>query len=233
MTLPDGIRIAMEINPEFITCSEANQLCQLSMAMPTPIVTPTPTMTPTPQFEQANIRQLLSYPGCVSPCWLGIAPGDDESTAVERLDAVGISYIRNSLGLEGNIFSYSLLSGYSNPLISLDTTIIFITEQEVAAIVMVLYDVEVNDVVAHFGLPTKIIDLRNSNFALAYESQGLLFYIEDSDKNNIESLTMTLPDGIRIAMEINPEFITCSEANQLCQLSMAMPTPVFTPTTQP
>jgi hypothetical protein len=174
---------------------------------------------------QSDFADLVTYPDCVSSCWLGIEPGITTEIQLEDIFSLHtLVYEKYPLGPDGSTaYFYAITGGYNHPFLR-ESIIIYANEGIVPAIAMLFQFVEINDVIAEFGYPTHVLH-DGTSYALIYSTQNLVFGVIETDKNYVfklqimdgETLSNAYLDGI-----FWDELETCTETSQLCEVVAAM-----------
>jgi hypothetical protein len=198
-------------------------------------IEPTPTSFEATSSE--TLAELLSAPNCSSACWLGITPGDLETTIEEQLTAANIEFSKEEFGISGDMFSYDITEDYFHPLVRSDIPItIFAGQGYVAVIYIFVKDLSVNDVIHTYGDPTMLVETGAASVTFVYPQYGLAFSVLRENSDFIDRIQITSAEGI-INGYINNAYFDifppCTDATQLCAITTATPTPVVTPTSHP
>lgn len=171
---------------------------------------------------QATIHDLLSGDACQLSCFLGIQPGITAQSELEQiLNAAGITFSVDTLGLEGDSFIYSFKPTHPIPFVKFDVWAL-VANNTINQVAIDLEGVTVNDVLAQYGAPEKILD-DGGSYDLVYPDQGLLFNIPPEDNTRISSVMIRTEAGIRYIFvdSINVvDLQPCETPTNLCQIKM-------------
>ncbi len=175
---------------------------------------------------QTPLRDLLSYEGCSSACWMGMEV--DKTTEAELLQfllANSMSYSSRLMGTQGDLTSYSIISGSNNPSLNGDIPIALYTATggPVSAIDIPLANVDVNTVIETYGYPDRIIDYHGDR-SMIYAEEGIGFRMLD---NNIVFVAVILGPSYTTELFIDQstpgsvfykDIDDCTDGSQLCEV---------------
>ena len=198
-----------------------------------PTATPSPTAPAVSEdATPADLRRLLSDPGCQAACFLGIEPGvtlpDEIETIFEATkreyyvgaplpDDPGLIYTISDQNPADQLFPFS--GNYGQIAVN-------IVDNQVANITLI--DVEglsISDVLEAFGQPSRIVQGLGS-YDLVYSVERLQFRLS-GDPMNVFEIHLMSPDDFESTFnsDLVLDIFPCTEPAEICTIATATPSP--------
>jgi hypothetical protein len=209
------------------------QICNATGVFPGMMFDPDVSQVPI-EIRQETLSDLLTYPNCVSACWLGIDPSATEAEVIDILDANGIQYKKHIHDGISGLMDYTVTGGYTHYYVYPGfggTITIWIVQnasgESGVSVDLVLNNISILDVVKEFGAPTHILydTAYEANIELIYLGKGLVFSAYD---DMVYQVSLRSDEHI-VSAYINSPFskplTSCTNTLQLCAVATATGVP--------
>jgi hypothetical protein len=165
-------------------------------------------------------------------CFLGIEPGITTGAELETiLDNAGIEWVLHSLGLTGQVRTYSFFVTTEYPIDPTKDIIVFAgnREQTIGGLIIPIIPTPIEAIISSYGFPDAIRELvPEEEYAIAYAEDGIAFTVYNDYPGYASKVDIRMPQDIMDWFIENRSFsplAPCDDPTQLCGIPTMMPVP--------